>query len=281
VLDAGEGRQGEVDGERRLDAVAVVVAGLADRVLGVVEDVDIEAGTAVQRVGAGAADERVVAVAAGQTVGAAAAGDAVGGVVAGEDNRLAGRERVVLDPGDQPDGDGRPDLVVQVAAELDHLVAGGVDVVDVVAGAAGHRVGAGLAVEDVGEHVPGDNIVGGVADGRDGAPEEQDVLDVGRERVAEGLAVDGLDAGAGRFGDQVLGVVDLVEVVAVAADEAVGAGAAVERVVAVVAGEDIGGAVANDVVGAGIAGAPDGAAAGQQQGLDVALEREGDRGLDR
>src|SRR5262249_10936848 len=103
VLDAGEGGESEVDGERRLDAVAVVVAGLADRVLGVVEDVDIEAGTAVQRVGAGAADERVVAVAAGQTVGAAAAGDAVGGVVAGEDNRLAGRERVVLDPGDQPD----------------------------------------------------------------------------------------------------------------------------------------------------------------------------------
>src|SRR5262249_3610464 len=268
VLDAGEGRESEVDGERRLDAVAVVVAGLADHVLGVVDAIDIEAGAAGQGVGAGTADEGVVAVAAGEIVGAAAAGDAVGGVVAGEDDRLAGRERVVLDAGDQPHGDGRPDLVVKVAAELNHLVASGVDVVDVVAGAAGHGVGAGLAVEDVGERVAGEIVVGGVADGRDRAAEEQDVLDVGGERVAEGLAVDGIDAGTDGFGDQVLGVVDLVEVVAVAADEAVGAGAAVERVVAVVAGEGIGGAVADDVVGAGVAGGADGAAAGQPQGLD-------------
>src|SRR5262249_33216466 len=94
MLDAGEGGKVEVDGERRLHGVAAVGPGLADDVVGVVDDVGVVAGAAHQAVGAGAADQRIVAAAAREGVGRGGAGDPVGEGAAGEMHARAGGEAV-------------------------------------------------------------------------------------------------------------------------------------------------------------------------------------------
>jgi hypothetical protein len=120
-----------------------------------------------------------------------------------------------------------------------------------------------VAGDDVGERVAGAVDVGAAGQGQ--------VLDIGAERVADRrLHRVGAAAHGGGFRHHVAGVVDHVGVVAVAADQRVGADAAVEGVVAAVAGDD---------VGVAVAGAVDVAAAGQGQVVDVGAEREAHRRL--
>jgi hypothetical protein len=113
-----------------------------------------------------------------------------------------------------------------------------------------------MAGEGVGERVAGD--IDGEAIARRG---DAGLFDVRRQRVAGGAGEgdpDEIEAFANGFRDDVAGDVDLVLVVAAAADERVAAGAADQRVVAGEAAEDVGGGVAGEAVVEFVAGDVDG-----------------------
>ncbi|MNF58618.1 hypothetical protein D3C84_401830 [compost metagenome] len=153
---------------------------------------------------------------------------------------------------------------------LDHDITGVVHHIGVVAEATGQSVGAAAAVEQVVRGIAGDRVGQGIARAVDGGRAGQgQVLHVGRQHMADG----GLHAvgAAGRsFHHDIAGVVHHIGIVAQAADQAVGAGGAVEDVVRRVAG---------DLVGQGVAGAVDGDGAGQGQVLQFGTEDVGDGGL--
>jgi hypothetical protein len=116
----------------------------------------------------------------------------------------------------------------------------------VVAVEADEEVGPGVAGEGVGERVAGD--IDGEAVARRG---DDGLFDVRRQRVAGGAGEgdpDEIEAFANGFRDDVAGDVDLVLVVAAAADERVAAGAADQRVVAGETAEDVGCGVAGEAV---------------------------------
>jgi hypothetical protein len=95
---------------------------------------------------------------------------------------------------------------------------------------AGHGVGAGLAVEDVAAAVAGDDVVQGVASAVDvGDAKQQQILDVGAERQRH-VGVDLVAAGIGGLGHDVVGVVDDVGIVTLAAGHGVVATEAIEEV---------------------------------------------------
>ena len=223
--------------------------------------------TAGERVGAKAAGENVGADIAGERIVAAAAGD----VLDAGDGRDVRHERGAEIDGQIADGAG---VVERVAAgtAVDHVGTVADDVLErVVAAAAVERVDAEAAGDDVIAAVAGDDVGKLVAGAVDvGAAGQRQVLDIGAERVADRrLHRVGAAAHGGGFRHHVAGIVDHVDVVAVAAQERVGACAAIERVVAGVAGDD---------VGEPVAGAVDVGAAGQGQVLDIGAERVGDRG---
>ena len=106
---------------------------------------------------------------------------------------------------------------------LGHHVAGIVDDIGVVAEAAVHRVGAAAAVEAVGARIADEDVGEEIAGAVDVAAAGQgEVLDRGGEREAD-RALDPVGALAGELGDDVAGLVDDVDVVAVAAVHHVGA----------------------------------------------------------
>jgi hypothetical protein len=239
------------------------LASFAHRVAGVVDDIGVVAGAARHRVGPGAAVEAVRPGVAGQHVVERVAGAVdVGG--AGQDQ--------VLDIGAERVAERALDRVGALVRELAHRVAGVVDDIGVVAGAARHRVGPGAAVEPVRPAVAGERVVERVASAVDvGGPGQDQVLDMGAERVAE-RALDRVGALVRELAHRVAGVVDDIGVVAGAARHRVGPGAAIEPVRPAVAGER----VVERVAGAVDVGGP-----GQDQVLDIGAERVGERALDR
>src|SRR5262249_20413709 len=135
---------------------------------------------------------------------------------------------------------------------VDH-VAGIVDHVGVVAGAALHHVGAAAAVERIVAGVAGEEVGGTVAEAVDvAAAQQHQCVDIGGERVEDGGG-DDVVARIGAFGHHVSDIVDVVGVVARAADHGIGAGAAVEGVIAVAAVHAVAEVAALDEVGTGSA----------------------------
>ena len=129
-----------------------------------------------------------------------------------------------------------------------------------------------------------DGVVAGVAGAVDVVGAERvkaETFEVGPQGVGDG-ADDFIDVGRrAALRDHVGDIVDVVRVVALAADEAVGAGAAVQVVVAVVAGQGVvaglavqavAARIAGDLVGERIALAVDVGGAGQRQVLDEVVE---------
>src|SRR5262249_49097231 len=159
--------------------------------------------------------------------------------------------RDVLDAGvfGQIDRDRRLDGIGRVVAGLADHVADTVDHIDVVAGAADELVVAGAAVEGVVAGAAGKRVVGGRAGHQVGvgAAGEVDrpgagegvVLDVGDGVGEAELRPDLIGALARLFHDAVGGVVDDIDIVALAAGHRVRAGAAINRVIAVGTGERI------------------------------------------
>ena len=222
-----------------------------------VEDEAVAAGAARQGVGAGAGPQQVGAVAAeqlivafesrqgvvaeqpAQHVVAVIAVDGVGQAIARAVDVAGADLQQVLQVGAQGVGQagGHP-VRSAVRAGFRDLVADVVEVVGVVAVAAGHAVGAAAARQLVGAVVPGQRVVAVVARqevvagvagdlvaevvavaGDAGDAGQRQVLDVVAEFVA-GAAVHLVRALAGIFDDQVVGRVDLIGVVAGAADRA-------------------------------------------------------------
>ncbi len=183
---------------------------------------------------AGATVELVVAIVTGQHVVLCVA-DTVDVGSAGKDE--------VFQVGTQGEGDRRTDDVdlAGQGAGLDHDIADVVDDVGVVASAADHDVGAGTAVEDVVTRVAGDAVVQGVAGAIEiGGAEQVQPLDVGAQGVVD-RAVDGVDfRGRGVcLDDHVADVVDVIAVVAGAANHGVRTTHAVKHVVQRVTDESV------------------------------------------
>ena len=127
--------------------------------------------------------------------------------------------------------------IVEVAA-FQHVPAGPAEQ-PVVAAEAAQRVGAVAAAQLVRGEAAFDDVVEAVAGAIDRyRPAERQVLDVGRQGVAE-EAADRVDAGPGRLAHPVARIVDHVEVVAGTALHPIGAPPRVEEVVARAAAERI------------------------------------------
>src|SRR5262249_52950163 len=94
------------------------------------------------------------------------------------------------------------------------------------------------------------------------------VFDVAAEGEAR-RGQDGVVAFVGILGDLVTRVIDDIDIVALAADETVGAAAAVEMVVAVAAGQRVDPAIADDDIGHRVAGTVEVSGPEQRDVLDV------------
>ena len=155
--------------DRALHRVGALAGGLRDHVAGVVDHVDVVAGTADHGVVAGTAVQRVVAGAAVEHVVAGVAGEHVGERIAGGVDAAGAGQRQVLDVGAEAVADRALHRVGALAGGLRDHVAGGVDHIDVVADAADHGVVAGTAVEHVVAGVAGQRVGERVAGGVDAA----------------------------------------------------------------------------------------------------------------
>ena len=241
----------------RAHGVVALARQLVDQVAAVVDRVGVVAGAAVHRVGATAAVEQVVLGVAGQLVGPVVAG-AGDGVRADQPQVLdmgGARHRVAHD---------RVHGVDAGARGLDHDVAGVVDRVGVVTAAASHRVGTFGTVEHVVAGVATQVVVLGRAGAVDrGVARELEVLEAARQRVGE-RGAHGVAAASDLLFDHIVGAVDDVDVVAVAAGQGVGARTAIQHV---------GAAVARDLVVEFVTGAVDVVGAGEREPLDLGTER--------
>ena len=233
-------------GDGAVDAVEIAGrSALRDLVADIVDLIPVAAGAADQAVGAVAAGHVVVAAVAGQRVVAVAAVERVAGVVARDlvgqvvavaEAVGAARQRQVLDEVGEREAERAVDLVRAPAGQFNDEVTVAVDFVGIVAGATGHAVFAAAAIQLVGAAVAEEHVARIVAGGVERARAGQhDVLDAVISRAVEvdrdaGLNdIVGIAAG---LDDDVLGAVHYVGVVADAAVERVGTGAAVESVVA-------------------------------------------------
>ena len=248
ILDIG----GQGMGNARLHQVGALIDHFDNHVAGIVDHVGIVAG------------------AAGQTVGTGIPGQHVGEIVAGAvDVRRSGQGQV-FDIGGKGIGDARLNEIGTLGRNFRHDITRVIDDIGVVAGAADQGVGTGAAGQGVVAGVAGQDVGEAVAGSVDGTcARQRQVFDVGGQRVGHARLHE-VGTGPGTFGDHIGGVIDDIGVVAGAADQGIGPGAAVEHVAATVASQRI---------GEGIAGAVDVCRAGQGQVLDVGGERVGHTGL--
>src|SRR6185369_5476418 len=207
----------------------------------------------------------------------------------------------------QVDVDDGLDTVVALAGRFDRLVAGAADQIQVTAGAAHHRVVAGAAREQVIAGAADQGVVAvianelviaapaiqdiavGIADhlvpqfvadatGPTGGVENQQVLDVRAQRIARKGRADPICSLAGVLNDLVTRVIDIIGIVAFAADHDIVADAALQQIIALTADQGVVALVAEQAVVAFVAcddiaevvaGAVDVVAAGQDHVLDV------------
>ena len=230
-------------GDRADHRVGQAAAGHLDHLVAdVVDEIFIVALAAGHGVGALAADDQI------EVVGA---DDDVGEVVAAAEQRRA-RQGQVLDVVAEGEVEAADHQVGAAAGEFNHAVEA-VAHVDVVAAAASHEVEAALAVDLVGARIALEHVVSaGAREVDGGGAKQRGVLELGEEaelQLAGEQPADGVGAFAGRLAHGVELVVDVINVVVLAAGHAVGAGGAVEGVVAAAAAERVGGGVAEDEVG--------------------------------
>ena len=268
VARAHEAHVFDIVGQRPVagddDGVDASARQFHDHVTRVVDVIGIVAQTADHAVGTFAAVQRVVAVEAAQRVAARAAGQAVVQGIAGADAGGAG-QRQVFDVGVrfQAEVDGGVHGVGATAGQFDQGVGGGVHQVMVIPRAAFQRVDAARAVQRVGPGAAAHEVVQGVAGAAMRGAGQDQGFDMRGQRVGAQIIVDGGDEAVvaliGQFLHHVARIVDMIRVVALAADHRVGACPPVEHVVA-------GGA--DNLVGQRVAGAP-ARGAGQFEAFDI------------
>lgn len=191
----------------------------------------------------------VVAVATGQVVGAHPAIDNVVACVATDlvIERIAGTVDVggagqhqIFQVRTQCVGKAGLNRVPPGARSFNDLVIGGVHNVGIVAQTARHRVGAGTTIQTVvvvvARELVGKVVAGALAAVACGV--ENQVLDVVCKGVGE-RGVDGIRPLIRVFYELVVGVVDVVHIVAGAAQHGVGSGAAIQHVIRRVPGQDV------------------------------------------
>ena len=162
------------------------------------------------------------------------------------------------------------DLVRRIASAdfCNHVVA--IGDVDVVAGATNEDVVAGSTVEGVVAGGAGDAVVERVTGGGNMGAAQFQIFNVGLQGVAGQRSLDGIQALIRGFIGHIIGMIDVVYVVASAADEAVVTGATDQTIGAAVAVEGVVFGTANEgvvdvVVGVGLDDVG-GCIAGQRQG---------------
>ena len=260
--------------DRRRDPIVALIGILGDHVAGIVDDVFIIADAADHGVGAATAIDPIVAGGAGEHVDAGVTPyvvvEAVPGAVDCADRT---RHIQLLHVGTQQvAGASREiDLVSALVGEFGHHIAGVSDPVVIITDATDHGVGAAVAKEVVVAAAASENIdvvisadgvvqaIAGAIDGADRIRHVQ-VLQVGTQHIAgASLEIDRVSALASGFDDHVAGHVEVVRIIADAADHGVGATPAIEVVVTAAAGEGVDVVISVDVVVQAIAGAIDGA----------------------
>ena len=283
-LAAGEGEVLQVvaqcPGDAALHSIHTFAGRLDNRILRPIHHIGVVAASAYQRVGAGSAIEDVVAFQAVQGVIGIGTDEGVVQGVAGTGDRLAG-EGQVLDVVAQGVIEGTDHRIGAFASSLDHAVAGIIQDVGVVAAAARHHVSTGATVEGVAAAVAGDEVVQFVAGPVDSAVAgESEVFQVLPERVGS-VRAHRVDAFIGELHHAVPAIVHHIGIVADAADEGVGARAAIEPIIALKAVQGVGATVAFDGVAQFVADTVDIRLAGECEVLDVISQGIRDGGFDR
>ena len=261
VLDVGA----ELIRCRRLHQIGAAAGRLDDDVVRLIDDIGVVAEPARHRVRAGLAVEYVLAGIAEQRIVQAVAG-------AVEIGRAHQSE--LLEIGTQRPAEPGLDRVGALARRLGDDVAGDVDDIGVVAKPARHRVAAGSAVEPVVAARAGEDVLAGIA-GQDivltvadaaevGRALQVEILDVGGKRPVD-RRLDRVRALACAFRDDIASHVDDIGIVAEPAGHRVGVGTAIQHVVAGVAGQHVRKLVA---------GAVDVGGSGENEILEVVVQRE-------
>ncbi|CAO3426066.1 CRISPR-associated protein, Csd2/Csh2 family [Azospirillum argentinense] len=210
-LDVGGQREG---GEAGPHLVGALAGGLDHNIVRVVDQIQVVAGPADQRVEAEAASQRVVA--------AAAADQVVQGVAGPGEGAAAGVGQGLQVVAEYIGGKAGAHLVGAVAGLLHNDIAGAVHKIGVVAEATHQRVVARPAVEAVRPAPAGDQVVESIAGaGEGGGAGVGQCLDVGGQRVGGKVGADLVEALPGVFDDEVESVADHVQVITVAAQQRV------------------------------------------------------------
>src|SRR5688572_12459010 len=249
ILDACQCRCQQ---EARPHFIAGVGVGfLVDHVDRSINDINIIAGTTLQRIHACPAIEHVVAAIAGQ--------DVVGGIAGGIRLRAAGQGDVVnVDECRNAvggTGEDRVDSALRSVGEslADHIV-DAIDEIGVITLAADQRVGTATAFERVLAVIAGQDVRQAVAGGADiVGTGERDILDIGEGRETDGdrCARDDVHAAVGGLDDLVARVVHQVSIVALAAGKDVCAISPIQDVGRLIARQDVDDTVAGCVYGVG------------------------------
>ena len=240
--------------------VGTSVQGLIDHIACVIDQIGVIAQTTGHRIGAGTTIQHVIAAVAGQAVSQR--------ITAAVDGRCTGQGQI-FKVGTQGPGDAGLHGVIALIGQFGDDIAGVIDHIGVITGAADQCVGPQTTIQPVGSCVAGDAVVTAVSRAVDGRSTQQNqVLDVAAQHIA-GRGADCVVTFTSIFGDDIIGVVDDIGVVTLAADQGIGAGTAVDIVVAVVTGDD---------VGQGIARAVDVGCAGQHQVFQVRTQHPVERG---
>ena len=231
---AGQGEILDMRAQRVIDrgngGIVAFIRILDHHVTGIVDDIDIVARTADQRIRARAAIEHIVADVADQRVREH---------VATAVNIGGAGQREMFDIGGQRETDRAADPIDPLASMFRHHIAGIIDVIEIVTRAADHRVGAAASIQHIVAAVAAKDVGEGIAGAVDGiAAGQRKVLDVRRQRVADG-GVHPVGPLAGVLDDDVAKVVDHENVVTRAADHRIRTRAAIDRVVAGVAGDRV------------------------------------------
>ncbi len=199
-------------------------------IAGIVDDINIVAGAALQRIGPGLTVQFVIA--------AIADDDVIGGIARAVDIGAAGQGQI-LELGDKRMRYRAQHRIGAFARVLDDEESGGVEDIGVVAFAACQLVAAAGAIERIIAVIADDRIVAGIAGTVDiGAAGQGQILDIGAQGIGR-RRCDDIKALAGIFDDDVLGAVDDIGIVAFLALQRVVAAGAIQGVIAVVADNDV------------------------------------------
>ena len=290
VLDIGpHGVSAEIKGNRALNRVRTLVDQLGDRVGGRIDNVDIVAGAAFERIRSRGAVQGVVTGATVEDVAAAAANQYVIQRIARcVDGGRCGEGKVfdmVVGCSRQGEGDRALYGVDAFVGQFGNDIGGTVDDIDIVARAALQGINAGTAIKGVVIAVTDQRIAQRVAGSVNGCRASQyQILDIGGQGGVGHRTVNRIDTFVGQFGNDVRGGINDVIVIARTAFERVRSRGTVQGIVTGATVQDVVAAAARDDVIQCVAGAVDRRSRRQCEVFDMVVgggrQGKGHRALD-